>query len=77
MSGTSVNPTSQVSSSAMMVLPIVGNLQYNFRVDPNGITSIPNFIQIYPVVLKLNDVGKQPSMVSLIRVHFMHNVQGT
>jgi hypothetical protein len=41
-------------------------VKYDFWVVPNGITSIPNFIQIHPVVLELNHVDRhdQPYMHS-------------
>jgi hypothetical protein len=39
---------------------------YNFRVNSNGITYLPNFIQICPVVLKFNGakIQGQPYMCS-------------
>jgi hypothetical protein len=33
--------------------------KYDFRVDPNGIISISNFIQIRPAVLELNHADRQ------------------
>jgi hypothetical protein len=40
-----VVPTSQVRSSAMLVLEIVENKNYEFRITSNDITSIPNVIK--------------------------------
>jgi hypothetical protein len=51
--------------------------KYDFRVDSNGITSIPNFIQICPAVLELNHADRQTDMASPICVHFMHGMQRT
>jgi hypothetical protein len=50
---------SLVCSSAKLVLPIGGSWKYDFRVDSNDITSTPNFIQICPLVLKLNHASRQ------------------
>jgi hypothetical protein len=58
-SGASVDPTSQVCSPAMLVLPIVGNCVVRFWVVPNGITSIPNFIQTRPAVLEFKHVDRR------------------
>jgi hypothetical protein len=33
--------------------------KYDFRVDPDGIMSIPNFIQICPAVLELNHADRR------------------
>lgn len=57
-SGISANPTLQVHFSAMLELPTAGNLNVQFYVDPNSITSIINFVQIRPVVLELNHVER-------------------
>jgi hypothetical protein len=40
--------------------------KYDFRGDPNGITSIPNFTQIRPAVLELNRMDRQTDMTSSI-----------
>jgi hypothetical protein len=50
---------------------------YDFRVIPNCITSIPNFIQIHPAVLKLKheDRDKQTDITSPICIHFMRIMQ--
>jgi hypothetical protein len=58
-SGTSVDPTSQVWVSTMLVLLFVGNWKVWFCGRPNGITFIPNFIHICPVILELNHMGRQ------------------
>jgi hypothetical protein len=50
-------------------------VKYDFRVVPNCITSIPNFIQIRPVVLELNHVNRHTDRTSPICVHFMHIMQ--
>jgi hypothetical protein len=50
-SGASVDPTSQVCSPAMFVLPIVGNWYQDFMAVYNGIRPIPNLTQIRPEVL--------------------------
>jgi hypothetical protein len=65
-SGASVDPTPQVRKSAMLVLPSVGNLKLGFRVEPNGITSIPNFIRICPAVLELNYEDRRTDIISLM-----------
>jgi hypothetical protein len=51
--------------------------KYFFRVVPNGITSVLNFIQIHPAALELNQAVRQTDMTSPICVHFMHIVQRT
>jgi hypothetical protein len=52
--------------------------KYDFRVVPNGITSIPNFTQICPAVLKLNHVDRQTDMTwPALCVHFMYTMQKT
>jgi hypothetical protein len=33
--------------------------KYNFKVFPNGIMSIPNFIQIHPAAVELNHADRQ------------------
>jgi hypothetical protein len=58
LSGTSVAPTSQVRTSAMLVLSIVGNRKYEFGVTFNVVTSVLNLIKIYPAVLELKDADK-------------------
>jgi hypothetical protein len=40
-------------------IKIVGNKKYDFRADPNDITSIPNFIQIRLAVLESNRSDRQ------------------
>jgi hypothetical protein len=63
---TSVDPTSHVRSTAMLVLPIAGTFESTmFKVDPSGTMSIPNFIQIRLVVLKLNRSDGQTDMEAL------------
>jgi hypothetical protein len=52
-----------------------GIIKYDFRVGPNGITSIPNTIQIRPAVLELNHADRQTDMVSPLCVNFVHIVQ--
>jgi hypothetical protein len=47
----------------------------DFRVVPDGITSMPNFIQIRLAVLDLNHADRQTDMISHICVHFMHIVE--
>jgi hypothetical protein len=56
----------------MLVLLSAGNEKYDFRVDPNGITSITNFIQIHPMVLKLNYVGRQTGRHGQPYMHSFH-----
>jgi hypothetical protein len=51
--------------------------KHDFKVDPNGITSIQNFIQTLPVALELNHGDRQTDMTSPICVNFMHIVQRT
>jgi hypothetical protein len=46
--------------------------KYDFLVDPNGIMSIPNFIQIWPAVLELNQADIQADMVSYICMYSFH-----
>jgi hypothetical protein len=51
----------------------------NFRVDPNGINSTPDFIQIRPVVLEFNHADRQTDKktASPICGHLMRIVQET
>jgi hypothetical protein len=58
-SGATVDPTSQIYSSAMLILPIVGNWKCDFGVEPSGIKSIQNFIQIRPGVLELKHADRR------------------
>jgi hypothetical protein len=51
--------------------------KYDFSVVPNGITSIPNLIQIRSAVLKLNHAYGKTDTTSPICVNFMHIEQGT
>jgi hypothetical protein len=51
--------------------------KYDFRVDPNGIASIPNFIQICFAVLEMNHADGPTDTTSPFCVHFMHIVQRT
>jgi hypothetical protein len=51
-------------------------LKYNFRVVPNGVTSIPNSIQICPAVLKTNHVNRQ-TVTSATCIYFTHIMQRT
>jgi hypothetical protein len=48
VSDPSVSPTWQVC------LPLYEIEKYDFRTNPSGITSVPNFIQISVLVFKLN-----------------------
>jgi hypothetical protein len=43
LSGASALHISQIRSSAMLILSIVGNRKYDFTVDPNSIMPTPNF----------------------------------
>jgi hypothetical protein len=52
--------------------PLYKMKKHDFRVVPNGITSILNFIQIRPAVLELNHADRQTDMTSLTCAHFMH-----
>jgi hypothetical protein len=56
-------------------------LKYDFRIVPNGTTSIPNFILIRPLVLDLNHADRRTDrhrdMTSPMCVPFMHFVQRT
>jgi hypothetical protein len=54
LSSSSVDPTSQVRSTAMLVLPNVGNSKLLFLVDFSCIMFIPNFIKLCLAVLELN-----------------------
>jgi hypothetical protein len=74
-SSTSVNSTSQVCPSAMLVLPTVEDGKYDFRVVPNGITSFPNFTQIHHAAPDSNHADKQSAVTSLTCIHFMHIMQ--
>jgi hypothetical protein len=47
--------------------------KYGFKVVPDGITSLPNFIQMRPAVLELNHTDRQDQSC----VHFMHIAQRT
>jgi hypothetical protein len=49
--------------------------KYDFRVVPNGITSIPTFIQICLAVLELNHTGRwtQPALCAFIYAHHTKN----
>jgi hypothetical protein len=51
--------------------------KYNFRADPNGITSIPYVIDIRQAALGFNHAERETDMVSHIRVHVLHIVQLT
>jgi hypothetical protein len=53
VSSTTVDPISQVCSSAVLVFPTAGN-KLQFKSIIQGIMSISDFIKICPVVLKLN-----------------------
>jgi hypothetical protein len=56
----------------MLLLPIVENCKVDFKVVPNGITSIPNAIQIRPAVLELNTrADRQTDMTSPVCVHLI------
>jgi hypothetical protein len=80
ISGSSVTPTSQFRVSTMLVLLIIGNKKYNFRVASNGLTSTPNFIKIHPTVLELIHSGREmyrqtdreAGMVNFVCTHFVH-----
>lgn len=54
LSGSSVDFTSQVRSSTMMVV-----IKYNLSVDYNGVKSIPNFIHIRREILQLNHADRE------------------
>jgi hypothetical protein len=58
-SGAIVKSTSQFPSPAMLVSLTAGIRKYGSRIYPNGITSIPNFIQIRPSLLELNIADRQ------------------
>jgi hypothetical protein len=68
LSDASVDPASEVRSSAMLVLPFVGSYKVRFRAAYNGIKPIPNSIQVRASVLELNhtngrtDIHDQPYM---------------
>jgi hypothetical protein len=47
--------------------------KHDFRADPYGITSILNFIQIHPAVLKLNHADRRTDR----QTHFTHILQIT
>lgn len=46
-------------------------------VDPSGIMSIPNFIQMKALVFKLHVADRQTDMVSPVFIHFVDTVQRT
>jgi hypothetical protein len=50
-------------------------VKYDFRVVPNGITSIPNSIQIHLAVFKLNHADRQtwPALYALSHAHYAKN----
>jgi hypothetical protein len=59
VSGGTVNTTSQFRSSAMLVLRLWEIEKYDMRIDFNGTTSIPHFIQIHPAVVELNHADSE------------------
>lgn len=65
-SGANVDPTSEVSSSAMLVLIIAGNKKVLFYGRPPWKTSIQNWIQIRPRIQELNFTDRQTDRVATI-----------
>jgi hypothetical protein len=46
----------------ILLLPIVAKLKaMDFGVASKGITYIPDFIRIHPLILKLHHVGEEPA----------------
>jgi hypothetical protein len=62
-SGANVDPTSQFLRPPCWYYRSEKIEKYDFRVAPNGIMSIPNFIQIFPAVLQLNHADRQTGPV--------------
>jgi hypothetical protein len=73
-SGTSVDPTSQVCLSTMLVLSIVGNQNVQFWGSPQRHNVHTKFHPNLSSGSKVKSC-RQTGMTSLICIHFMHNMQ--
>jgi hypothetical protein len=70
----SVGPISEVNSSTILFCRLYEFKKYDFRVDSDGTTSMPNFIQIRPAVLVMSRADKQLYMCSFhAHSERMHN----
>lgn len=76
-----VAAVSQVRTSAMFVLPIVGSKKLRILCTLNGITSTSNSIKIIPAIFEPKHAGrwtaKEKDTIGPFRVHFAYDVQGT